>query len=76
MKQSPLKKVSKKQQAILRREAKQMKQMLEESDGMCWVCGQRPAVEPSHTRDRKRFKPSCRECHYPNGEHKYLGEET
>ena len=67
---------SKKRKVILDKEAVQLKIMLEQSNGMCWICGIRKATEKSHTRDRKKFVPTCRECHTGNdarlGAHRYL----
>ncbi len=75
MRKSPIKRISKKRQAILRREAIQYKDMIEQSNGLCWICKKRKATEKNHTRGRGRFVPSCRECHAPGGEHKYLEEK-
>ncbi len=75
MRKTPIKRVSKKMQAIKRKEKIQYQIMVDQSDGLCWVCRKSMAVEPSHTKDRKRFVPSCRECHSPNGVHKFLPEE-
>ena len=72
MKQTPLKPISKNRQRIERQEAIKMKSMLKQSNGLCWICRARKATEKSHARDRKTFVPSCRECHSPNGVHKYL----
>ncbi|KKL83964.1 hypothetical protein LCGC14_1969440 [marine sediment metagenome] len=69
-----MRRVSKKRQAILTQEAIQLKIMLEQSNGLCWICKKRRAVEKSHTKKRDRFVPSCRECHSPDGKHKYLEE--
>ena len=68
--------ISQKQRAIKAREKVSMVQMMKESNGMCWLCGARRAVEPNHTKDRKHFVPSCRACHSPGGVHQYLEEET
>lgn len=70
--------ISKKQRAIKAREKVLMEQMMKESNGLCWLCRKRQAVEPSHTKDRKRFVPSCRACHTGGnklGDHRYLEEE-
>lgn len=78
MKRTLLSKISKRQRAIKAGEEVLMAQMMKESDDLCWICKKRPAVEPSHTKDRKRFVPSCRACHTGGnklGDHRYLEEK-
>ncbi len=75
MRKTPIKRISKKMQAIKRKEKIQYQIMIDQSDGLCWVCYARRAVELSHTKDRKRFVPSCRECHAPDGVHRYLPDK-
>ena len=72
LRRKALRGTSKKKQKVLRDEAKLMAEMVAQSDGCCWICGKYAALEPSHTKDRTRFIPSCRPCHSPNGVHKYL----
>ncbi len=73
MKQTPLKRTSKKKQKVLRDEAKLQEEMMHLYQGACMLCGVfgRP-LERNHTKDRTKFCMSCRECHSPNGVHKYL----
>jgi len=75
MRKSFLKKMSKKRQEILSEEAVIANEMLIACQGHCMLCGKYAPLEKNHTRDRKRFVLSCRECHSPNGRHKYLNEE-
>ena len=75
MRKSHLKKMSKKCQAILSEEAIIVNKMLIACQGRCMICGKFASLEKNHTRDRKRFVLSCRECHlFPNGRHKYLDD--
>ena len=77
MKKSPIKKISPKRQKTLRDEAKVVSEMLEQCEGRCMICGQKPfsGLEKNHTKDRKRFILSCRSCHAPGGAHKYLEDK-
>ena len=75
MKKTPLKKISKKRQAILSQEAIQVKLMLEQCKGRCMICNQLPdwrGLMKNHTKDREHFVLSCYSCHAPSGVHKYL----
>ena len=74
MRKTPLAKVSKKRKKTLSEEAKARDEMLEKCEGHCFICGRFAPLEKNHTRDRKRFVLSCRECHSPDGVHKYLDE--
>jgi len=77
MRRSPLKRISKKREAILKQESILVAQMLEACEGKCMICGQKPdwlGLEKSHTRDRKVFKLSCAACHRPNNQHRYLDD--
>lgn len=71
---STLRPLSSKKQAVLDSEAEEYQRMLERSNGLCWICMVKKATEKNHSRDLKRFVPSCRECHAPNGKHIYLDE--
>ena len=79
MKNTPIKKVSKKRRAILSREAIQVKLLLEQCKGFCMICG-KPSdwrgLQKSHTRTRGKFILVCAECHSPDGKHKYLEEHS
>ncbi len=75
MKKSRIAPISKKKQAILKAENILRDKMLEECQGKCMICGKFKPLEKNHTRDRKIFRMSCRECHSPGGVHKYLQGE-
>ena len=79
MRKSFLKKMSKKRQEILSEEAIIVKLLLEQCQGRCMICGKLAPLEKNHTRDRKRFVMSCRQCHQGGthiGNHRYLDEEV
>ena len=74
MKQTELKRISDKRKELLRQEAKKVKELMAECQGHCMICGKFAPLEKNHSRDRKRFIMSCRECHFPNGRHRYLDD--
>ena len=72
VKHTRLNPISKKKQAIIRQENILRDEMLVDCQGKCMICGKFKPLEKNHTRYRKRFVMSCRECHSPGGVHKYL----
>ncbi len=75
-----MKRISKKREAILKaenilRDAMIKHQLDTVGYIYCMLCGRSAPLEKNHTRYRKRFVMSCRECHRPGGVHKYLQGE-
>ena len=66
--------ISEKRKKLLGAEDIVAQKMLESCGGKCMLCGKYAILEKNHTRDRKRFILTCRECHRPGGVHRYLDD--
>ena len=75
-----MRRVSKKRQEKLDREAIQVELLWEQCKGFCMQCGKQPdwrGLSKSHTKKRDRFILVCFPCHEGGnklGSHKYLEE--
>ena len=76
MKRTAIKKISEKRKKLLEAEDILARLMLEECGGKCMLCGKYAILEKNHTRNRKRFILTCRECHFPAGYHRYLDDNV
>jgi len=76
MKRTAIKKISEKRKKLLEAEDILARLMLEECGGKCMLCGKKASLEKNHTRNRKRFILTCRECHSPGGVHRYLDDNV
>jgi len=74
MRKSRISPISDKRKELLAREVEEAQRMTVECGGKCMICGRKARLEKNHTRDRKRFVMSCRECHFPSNQHRYLDD--
>jgi len=73
MRRTRIRPISDKRRDLLRREDEIERVMLEQCEGHCMRCGNQAILEKSHNRRRDAFELWCHECHFPGGEHCYLG---